>query len=384
MHLNSNRGATQLRLKPLAAILASLFISGTAFSADTSITLQKADVVGTSPVPGLDRPRDEIPSNVQSIRRDRLRDTGAAGLPELLGTQLQSVNVNEIQGNPYQADVNYRGFTASPLLGTPQGLSVYQDGVRINEPFGDIVNWDLIPRNAIASIDLIPGSNPLFGLNTLGGALAIRTKDGFNNAGTGFEAYTGSFGRDSLTVEHGGNKDELGWYFTGTRFKEDGWRDSSPSDVNQFFGKISHRTAKHELDLNLTHANSDLIGNGLTPLSFYEQRRKSIFTSPDNTRNKMTMVSLTGGYWLDDVHMLSGTIYVRKNNVRTLNGDANDEFGGPGDPEGVLNRTRTRQTGYGFSRSGQRSSKTGSSRSARPMTTVARASSRRSRKVTST
>lgn len=96
--MNSNRGATQLRLKPLAAILASLFISGTAFSADTSITLQKADVVGTSPVPGLDRPRDEIPSNVQSIRRDRLRDTGAAGLPELLGTQLQSVNVNEIQG----------------------------------------------------------------------------------------------------------------------------------------------------------------------------------------------------------------------------------------------------------------------------------------------
>jgi outer membrane receptor protein involved in Fe transport len=87
---------------------------------------------------------------------------------------------------PYQADVNYRGFTASPLLGTPQGLSVYQDGVSINEPFGDIVNWDLIPRNAIASIDLIPGSNPLFGLNTLGGALAIRTKDGFNNAGYRF------------------------------------------------------------------------------------------------------------------------------------------------------------------------------------------------------
>ncbi len=347
--MTNHHGAAQLRLKPLAALLGGLVTFGPAIAAEPAVIAPKVEVVGTSPVPGLDRPKDEIPSNVQSIRRDRLRDTGAAGLPELLGSQLQSVNVNEIQGNPYQADVNYRGFTASPLLGTPQGLSVYQDGVRINEPFGDVVNWDLIPRNAIASMDLIPGSNPLFGLNTLGGALAIRTKDGFKDAGTGMEAYAGSFGRHAVTVEHGGNNGELGWYFTGTRFEEDGWRDLSPSDVNQFFGKLSHRSSKHELDLNITHANSDLIGNGLTPLSFYEQRRKSIFTSPDNTRNKMTMVALNGGYWLDDVHKVSGTLYARRNNVRTLNGDANDEFAAAGDPEGVLNRTRTHQTGYGFS-----------------------------------
>lgn len=347
--MRKHTDAPRLRLTPLAAIISGACTIGLSFASHAQTVAPTVEVVGTSPVQGLDRPIDEIPSNVQSIRRETLRDTGAAGLPELLGSQLQSVNVNEIQGNPYQADVNYRGFTASPLLGTPQGLSVYQDGVRVNEPFGDVVNWDLIPRNAIASIDLIPGSNPLFGLNTLGGALSVRTKDGFSHAGTGIEAYTGSFGRSAVTAEHGGNNGELGWYFTATRFKEDGWRDLSPSDVNQFFGKISHRSSKHELDLNLTHANSDLIGNGLTPLSFYEQRRRSIFTSPDNTKNRMTMLSLNGGYWLDDVQKLSGTVYVRKNNVRTLNGDANDEFAAPGDPEGVLNRTRTRQTGYGFS-----------------------------------
>lgn len=347
--MSTHHGAAALRLTPIAALIGTAFALAPLSAAYAQTVAPAVEIVGTSPVPGLDRPKDEIPSNVQSIRRDALRDTGAAGLPELLGSQLMSVNVNEIQGNPYQADVNYRGFTASPLLGTPQGLSVYQDGVRVNEPFGDIVNWDLIPRNAIASIDLIPGSNPLFGLNTLGGALSIRTKDGFSHAGTGIEAYAGSFGRHAVTAEHGGNNGELGWYFTATRFKEDGWRDLSPSDVNQFFGKISHRSAKHELDLNITHANSDLIGNGLTPLSFYEQRKRSIFTSPDNTRNQMTMVSLTGGYWLDDEQKLSGTVYVRKNNVRTLNGDVNDEFAAPGDPQGVLNRTRTRQTGYGFS-----------------------------------
>ncbi|MDO1767582.1 Plug domain-containing protein, partial [Escherichia coli] len=59
-----------------------------------------------------------------------------------LEQNVTGVTLNSSQGNPYQPDVNYRGFTASPLLGTPQGLSVFQDGVRINEPFGDVVNWD--------------------------------------------------------------------------------------------------------------------------------------------------------------------------------------------------------------------------------------------------
>ncbi len=361
--MRKHTDAQRLRLTPLAAIISGAFTIGLPFASHAQTVAPTVEVVGTSPVPGLDRPIDEIPSNVQSIRREALRDTGAAGLPELLGSQLQSVNVNEIQGNPYQADVNYRGFTASPLLGTPQGLSVYQDGVRVNEPFGDSVNWDLIPRNAIASIDLVPGSNPLFGLNTLGGALAIRTKDGFSHAGTGLEGYVGSFGRSAVTAEHGGNNGELGWYFTTTRFEENGWRDHSPSDLNQYFGKISHRSSKHELDLNITHAKSDLIGNGLTPQSFYDERRSSIFTRPDNTQNRMTMVSLNGGYWLDDIHKLSGTLYMRQNKVRTLNGDANDDFedgandgatganGGLGfdDETGIFNRTATRQRGHGFS-----------------------------------
>ncbi len=77
-------------------------------------------------------------------------------------------------------DIQYRGFTAGPQIGTPQGLSVFLDGIRVNEPFGDVVNWDMIPMNAIAGVDVFPGSNPIFGLNTLGGAFTMKTKDGFN------------------------------------------------------------------------------------------------------------------------------------------------------------------------------------------------------------
>ena len=113
---------------------------------------------------------------------------------------LGSVYVNDIQNNPLQPDVNYRGYTASPLLGTPQGMSVYMDGVRLNQPFGDVVSWDLIPREAISTMTLMPGSNPVFGLNTLGGALAVRTKDGFTDPGYSVELNYGSNSRRQVAV----------------------------------------------------------------------------------------------------------------------------------------------------------------------------------------
>ena len=93
-----------------------------------------------------------------------------------------------------QPDIQYRGFIGSPLLGLPQGLAVYQDGVRINEPFGDTVSWALIPNNAIADVAFIPGSNPLFGRNALGGSLSYKTKTGFESPTADLVAAVGSYG----------------------------------------------------------------------------------------------------------------------------------------------------------------------------------------------
>src|SRR6185437_16273833 len=109
-----------------------------------------------------------------------LNQITALGPSDALNQLAGSVNLNDTQGNPFQPDVNFRGFTASPVLGTPQGISVFVDGVRVNEAFGDAVNWDLIPSAAIARLEVIPGSDPVFGLNTLGGALTVRTKRGFD------------------------------------------------------------------------------------------------------------------------------------------------------------------------------------------------------------
>jgi len=143
-------------------------------------------------------------SMVTSASTFDARASGALELSDFLNRRFTGIFVTETQSNPYQPDVNYRGYTASPLLGTPQGLSIYMDGVRLNQPFGDVVSWDLIPRMAIGSTTLMPGSNPLFGLNTLGGALSLQTKDGRSNPGTTVRATYGSDIRRAVEVEHGG------------------------------------------------------------------------------------------------------------------------------------------------------------------------------------
>ena len=159
----------------------------------------KVEVIATTPLPGVDLPLSQIPAPVQTAIDRDIEESGALDLADFLNRRLNGVHVNEMQGNPFQPDISFRGYTASPLLGTPQGLSIYMDGVRLNQPFGDVVSWDLIPRMAISAIALMPGSNPLFGLNTLGGALSIQTKDGRSNPGTTVQAIYGSHVRRAIS-----------------------------------------------------------------------------------------------------------------------------------------------------------------------------------------
>jgi len=317
--------------------------------------LPTVEVVAPTPLPGIGIPRDRIPSNVQVIGPADLAADRGAMLLDRFESHLSSVHRNDVQGNPFQPDVSFRGFTASPLLGTPQGLSVYQDGVRINEPFGDVVNWDLIPQAAIESITLVPGSNPLYGLNTLGGALAVRTRSGLRDPGGTVELSGGAFGRRSGEFGYGQRLGrDSGLFIAGSGFVEDGWRDRSPSDVRQFFAKAETRTQHASLGFTLTRANTDLTGNGLVPSSMFDRRRAAIFTHPDRTRNRLTMFTVDGTFALSEHAVLSAVAYHRRLSTRTLNGDINDAFedgpddvaaGGTGRDAGtaVHNRTATTQ-----------------------------------------
>jgi len=159
----------------------------------TAQELPQVLVIANAPLPGLGLPLNQIPSNVQTGDSKDMERQQTLGLADYLNNNFSGVNVSESASNPFQLDIYYHGFTASPLLGTPEGLSIYVDGVRVNESFGDTVNWDLIPESAISTVTLMSGSNPVFGLNTLGGALSVQTKSGHDNPDTELEAYGGSF-----------------------------------------------------------------------------------------------------------------------------------------------------------------------------------------------
>src|ERR1700723_2549951 len=159
-------------------------------------------VITATPIPGVNIDIDKIPGNVQVLTSSDLTWDGSASLTGALNSTLSSVNVNDDLNDPFQPDILYRGFEASPVLGTPQGLAVYQNGVRINEAFGDTVNWDLFPSIAINQVSL-RSSSAVYGLNALGGGIAISMKDGFSYHGGDLELSGGSFGNHAAALQYG-------------------------------------------------------------------------------------------------------------------------------------------------------------------------------------
>ena len=300
------------------------FGNALADSEEEPLQMEPIEVIGVTPLHGVGLPKNKVPTNIQTATHTEIDAAQSLNLAEFINLNLGSVHVNEAQNNPFQPDIRFRGFTASPLLGLPQGLATYQDGIRVNEPFGDTVHWDVIPQSAIASINLMPGSNPLFGLNTLGGALSLKTKTGFTHPGHDVKLYGGSFVRRAIEFSSGGHNQRLSYFLSGNLFREDGWRDFSPSDVRQLFGNVGWEQDATTLNLSLTLADNELLGNGALPVQLLETRRDAVFTHPDMTENNMLLTNLRSSHALSDNVMLASTLYFRRNNIETFNGDDTD------------------------------------------------------------
>ncbi len=290
------------------------------------------NVIASTPISALDVPISDVPLPVQSLTSQTIEDTNAIDLTDVLKRRLNGVYVNENQNNPFQPDVNYRGYTASPLVGSPAGLSVYLDGVRQNQPFGDVVAWDLIPKVAISSTELIPGSNPIYGLNTLGGAIAVQTKNGISNAGFAVSGYGGSFGRRAMDAEYGGsNHAGLNWFAAGTLFHEDGWRVQSPSDVRQSFAKLGYNRGSTVLSLSGGYVIDTLTGNGTQDFRAINRTTglnhgyNSVYSIPDTSRQHSPFLTLNATHALTSSLTLNGNAYVRYTRTNTINGDINDD-----------------------------------------------------------
>jgi outer membrane cobalamin receptor len=279
------------------------------------------EVVGVTPIHGVGIARSKIPSNVQVSTADDLKRTGGIHAGEQLASSVTSVHVNDAQANPFQPDLQFRGFTASPLLGLPQGIAIYQDGVRMNEPFGDTVNWDVLPVSAIASVNVMPGSNPLFGLNALGGAVSLQTKTGFSHPGHALGAYAGSFGRRWLDLQSGARGDRVGYFVTGRVLNEDGWRDFSPSRVNQVFGNVEWRGPSTMVNASVGAAVNRLTGNGPAPVQLLDEDRAATFTHPDETNTDMALITVRGRHLISPRVSLDTVLFFRPATIRSFNGD---------------------------------------------------------------
>lgn len=328
---------------------------------ETNLNLEEVQVrakrfYDIGPMPGLALTKEQISGNIQTITAKEIKEARALSLSDLMNSKLQSVNVNDYQGNPFQMDVTYRGFTASPQIGTPQGLSVFFDGIRVNEPFGDVVNWDMIPLNALSGMDVFPGSNPLYGLNTLGGSLVMRTKSGFADEGFSAEVLGGSFGRKQLQVSAGinnaGNKEEGSWdvgdfaaFGSGNFFMEDGWRVNSPTEVNQAFGKLEWQGDRASVALSGLGVINTLKGNGTVPQELYAKDASSVFTAPDETKNTLFQLKLSSIFDVTDTVNIASHAYYRNSKRHSNTGDIIDRESFQ--PDGSYHHYATRLPGEG-------------------------------------
>src|SRR3984957_9030606 len=206
MNISANNQSRTRRgsIVPLLPLMTLVAWDTSALAADPAVpgSMPEVVVIGTTPIPGTTMDIDQIPGNVQVLTSSDLAREGSPSLTGALNSNLSSVNINDDLDDPFQPDILYRGFEASPVLGTPQGLAVYQNGVRINEAFGDTVNWDLFPDIAIDKVELV-SSSPVYGLNALGGAISITMKNGFTYQGTDLELFGGSFGQRAVTAQFG-------------------------------------------------------------------------------------------------------------------------------------------------------------------------------------
>ncbi|GJD99554.1 TonB-dependent receptor [Methylobacterium isbiliense] len=303
-------------------------LGGRAAAQGDTIALDTIDVVPVTPVGGAggigrsetgarvptggSLPLSKVPFTVETVTARQFEQDRATLDPTFtLARTTPGVNVSDGQGNSFRQTVTYRGFDASPLQGAPQGLAVYQNGVRINEAFGDVVNWDLIPQVAINRLDIVTG-NPIFGLNALGGAVNIEMKNGFTWQGKEVSVMGGSDGRILGTLQYGEVIGPWSFYFAGEGLRDRGWRFQSPSEIGRVYADLGHRTPDSEFHLIASGAKTFFGAAAAAPVDFTRLNERAIFTSPQTIDTEVGQIQVTGKVNLSPTWDMSGVAYVRR------------------------------------------------------------------------
>jgi outer membrane receptor protein involved in Fe transport len=295
-------------VRPIVCLAAIVAGPQVAAADDTMASLDTIVIIGSTPLAGSDIDRERVPAATRVLDAQDISRTGIAGLTGTILSNVPSATVNDVEGNAFQPDILFRGFTASPVAGTPQGLAVYVNGARFNDAFGDTVNWDLIPPTAIKSV-VIESSNPVFGLNALGGSVNVQLKNGFDaNAGS-ITAYGGSYGRGSSSVELSHALGPFALYATGEVTHDDGFRRTSASDLYRGYTDLGWRNGPAEVHLDVTAANNTLGNPGASPDQALAANIANIFTAPNSVVNNYLSMHLHGTDKLSATTSLQAAAY---------------------------------------------------------------------------
>jgi iron complex outermembrane recepter protein len=292
-----------------------------------SVALPPVDIIAPSPLLGSGVDRDTVPAETNVLKGNDLTRGGTLIAPDAvraLNEEVGGVNLDSASGNPYQPSMFYHGFEASALQGTPQGLAVYVNGVRFNSAFGDTVNFDLLPNLAIDQMNL-EGSNPVFGLNALGGALNVQLKNGFTYQGGEISFHGGSFDTYGADFQYGKQSGNTAMYVAASGVHQAGWRDVQSSDLENFYGDIGWRGNGGELHFNALLANSVLNGPGTSPVELLAADPAAQFTGPNRISNRFFQVSLSGDVAISDTVSLQGVTYYNNFLQRVSNGNASND-----------------------------------------------------------
>ncbi len=306
-----------------SALLLGFAMNGAVLADPPVQQLHEVNVIAIAPLAGFDVPVLQIPLNVQSAQADDVRQIHGQSLTALLEQNFQGVSMTQSQGNPWQGNLYFHGFTLSPLLGSPAGISVYMDGVRQNEPFAETMNWEAIPDFAIRDVELVPGSNPLYGLNTLAGALLLTSKSGFSDPGGSLNISGGSWGRIHTDVDFGAHSRSLGIYAGASHSYQTGWRDYSASRVQQAFVRGDWRPDENtSVTLSYTGAHGRLSGTQSLPVEWVKTPRKG-YTWPDHFTDNINAFNLQGSRQLGHDWAVQANAYLRISQSRSFNSNTN-------------------------------------------------------------
>ncbi|HEY9443967.1 MAG TPA: TonB-dependent receptor plug domain-containing protein, partial [Gemmatimonadales bacterium] len=253
--------------------------------------------------------------------------------PRILSDALKTVagfSTYDDVGSPYKLNLSSRGFFSSPVVGLPQGVAVFLDGVRMNEPEASQVNFDLLPMDHIQRIEILSGNGSLLGRNALGGAVNLVTARGTGPTSGTIELSGGSFGAARAEAHVSGlTKGGMDWYAGGNYNREDGWRDVTGDQGYQGFVNVGKLGETSGIRFQGFYSRDSTQTAGSLPESIFADSPDSNLSAGDYDKLWAYQGSVQA-YKQFGLNRASATVYYRRHRAERFNvnqADDPDAFG---------------------------------------------------------